>query len=478
MSAVSSVSVLPLVSFADQQSKLLISQGGSPGAGFGLVNRLGIIHAAGYGLADRERNIPYTTSTVQLLASVSKPISGTLVCYLAQQGTNSICNAVGWPAATSYIQQNLTVKDVLAHRSGIPEYYGVYPESIGYSRKDIISTLGTAPNAVFRDTFNYTDLPFTQATEQVCASVGRTFDQATAELFQRLNMPNTSTDYQPSKYIGYIKNSAGKWLPFPNYDNSQQVAAGGVYSTLLDMSNFVQFHLAEPYQPRPTILPAFYDPIYSINTSFCGGRMSHGSGSDVSYYGLGLQSTYLLLNGHRYLVYSHSGALYNVHTAIYWCPELDLGIVTFTNSLVNGYPEALSISLLGLAAGDSTETARGVYNVINQTVTTDFANLTCPIVALAGPSVKQANYNSSIDGTYTNPSNGQVTLSNGRVQVGKLAPVVFTLSSTVKNGYDFALANRQGIPFGGSFIVNGSTLRLTYGCMTTIYTRANAIDTN
>ena len=83
-----------------------------------------IVYKGAFGLANREWNIPNTTDTKFMIGSVSKSLTATLMLIQVQKGLVDLNKTIsdylpefkGKPAA------NVTIKQLLSHTSGIPNY--------------------------------------------------------------------------------------------------------------------------------------------------------------------------------------------------------------------------------------------------------------------------------------------------------------------------------------------------------------------
>src|SRR4030095_2792444 len=87
-------------------------------------------HQKGYGLADIETRIPITTKTTFDLASVSKQFTAMAIMMLAERGKLSYDDTLTkfFPEFPSYAQK-ITVRHLLNHTSGLPDYMGVFRQA-------------------------------------------------------------------------------------------------------------------------------------------------------------------------------------------------------------------------------------------------------------------------------------------------------------------------------------------------------------
>src|SRR5262245_46391314 len=95
-----------------------------------------------YGWANRENRVSATTHTPYMLASSSKPITATVVMVACEQGRmhlNQPINEFLVPRIGSRLgdADAITVRDVLMHRSGVPNYSEAYLSSGSYRPEDL-----------------------------------------------------------------------------------------------------------------------------------------------------------------------------------------------------------------------------------------------------------------------------------------------------------------------------------------------------
>ena len=103
---------------------------GSPGAAVVVVHNGKVVHEKGYGLADIETRTPITTKTTFDLASVSKQFTAMAIIMLAERGKLSYGDALTkfFPEFASYAQK-ITVRHLLNHTSGLPDYMNVFRQA-------------------------------------------------------------------------------------------------------------------------------------------------------------------------------------------------------------------------------------------------------------------------------------------------------------------------------------------------------------
>jgi CubicO group peptidase (beta-lactamase class C family) len=84
-----------------------------------------VLLAAGYGMANRERQIPFTASTVAQIGSITKPFTATAIADLVRRGKLRYADSLGGlfdnlPAAA----RGITIDMLLSHKAGLAEACG------------------------------------------------------------------------------------------------------------------------------------------------------------------------------------------------------------------------------------------------------------------------------------------------------------------------------------------------------------------
>lgn len=447
-----------VVEYAKYKCEQFLNEGNGPGIGIAIVTKDSVLLCQGHGLEDVEKETKFTSSTVTLLASVSKTISGTLVGMLAKSciGPDLYQTNMDMKTSDTYVTNNLKVQDCLSHRAGIPEQYGTYNRFVGYTRSSIIRNLPNVSNSDFRNSHKYTNIPFTHAVEKAINTTGISLDTAYNRLFRTLNMPNTSINYLPSKYKGYYQLDKDEWYPLFDYNVEEQVSAGGIYSTVEDMSMFLQFHLQQLDLPddEKEVSPEFYKGVYTK--------------ADGSIQGTGININFHTTNGVSYRLFGHSGALSNVRSRIIFSSELDFGLYIVTNSAVNAFAEVLSVVLLDILLGITIQEADEKFESMYEPTCDVFKEQIIPLdFNVDGVPINRIG----VTGVFHNDEYQDVTIySNGSISLGKLRPVKLHLLT--KDRYDFLLFNKFDVPYRGILqILNSYSISIEYWSEVRIFTK-------
>ena len=152
-----------------------------PGVAVGIVYHDSLVFARGFGLSDVSARRPVDDRTVFAIASSTKPFTATALAMLVGEKKIAWDDPVtkylpGLTLYDPYVTRELTVRDLLSHRSGLPRvdwtWYGAE-----LSRKDLLAHLRyVKPTWSFRSNFGYQNLMYVTAGELVAAVSGRPWE--------------------------------------------------------------------------------------------------------------------------------------------------------------------------------------------------------------------------------------------------------------------------------------------------------------
>ena len=332
-----------------------IQENALPGLAIAVVFQDKAVYAKGFGVRDVNTNAPIDADTVFQLASVSKPIGATVVAELVGEGKivwDSKLNVLDPTFAMfdPWVTREITIRDMYAHRSGLPEHAGDLLEDLGFNRAEILFRLRYQhPGSSFRSHYAYTNFGLTEAALAAAKAYGLDWEKASEEkLCRPLGMTSTSSRYadfvaRKNKALGHVLVD-GKWVQKFKRDPDAQSPAGGVSSSVNDVAKWTRLQLANgkfegkqivdekalAETNHPHMLTGF-NPFTQMPTFY-------GLGWNVSYD----QEGRLRLN--------HSGAFdLGAATYVNLVPSEQLGIVVLTNAYPIGMAEALGTTFLDIA---------------------------------------------------------------------------------------------------------------------------------
>src|SRR5882762_2079711 len=332
-----------------------IQENALPGLAIAVVFQDKVVYAKGFGVRDVNTKAPVDADTVFQLASVSKPIGSTLVAELVGEGK------ITWDSKLSvldptfamfdpWVTHEITIRDMYAHRSGLPEHAGDLLEDLGFARGEILYRLRYQhPGSSFRSHYAYTNFGMTEGGIAAAKAYGLDWEKASEEkLYQPLGMTSTSSRYadfmaRRNKALGHVLID-GKWVQKFKRDPDAQSPTGGVSSSVNDVAKWIRLQLADgkfdgkqivgekPLSEthHPHMLTGF-NPFTNMPT----------------FYGLGWNVSY---DEQGRLRLNHSGAFdLGAATFVNLVPAEQLGIVVLTNAYPIGVAEALGTTFLDTA---------------------------------------------------------------------------------------------------------------------------------
>ncbi len=357
----------------DGLAEELMSKSGIPGMAVAVVHGGKTLYAKGFGVKNNTASDDATNKvdadTVFQLASLSKPLSATVVATLVGQNKVSwdtpIVSKLPWFALSDpAVTQMLTVGDLFAHRSGLPDHAGDRLEDIGYDRRQVLDRLRQLPLAQFRTSYAYTNFGLTAGAEAVAEGTGKSWEVLAAEtLFQPLGMADTSYQFEdfegrPDRAVGHI-HIDGRYEPRYVRDAQAQSPAGGVSSSVNDLTRWMAMVLADgQHDGKPLIDPQALLP--AVTPQIVSARGTEPAMRSGFYgYGFNVSTT----SGARAEL-SHSGAFeLGAATNVLFLPSADVAIVALTNATPAGVPEALTAQFADLVQfGEVREDWYALYN--------------------------------------------------------------------------------------------------------------------
>jgi CubicO group peptidase (beta-lactamase class C family) len=93
-----------------------------------------ILFSKGYGLADRSSHIPTAPDSRFNIGSVSKQFTAAAILLLQQDGKLHTANPLGqYLASIPDVWKPITLRQLLSHTSGIPDYAGTLPDALKFN---------------------------------------------------------------------------------------------------------------------------------------------------------------------------------------------------------------------------------------------------------------------------------------------------------------------------------------------------------
>jgi CubicO group peptidase (beta-lactamase class C family) len=429
----------------------LMTATGLPGMSVAVVRGHQTVYAKGFGTRIVGENLPVDPDTVFQLASLSKPIGAMVVAHQVGIGTLSWNTPVRahlpWFALKDpTVSSEVTVGDMYAHRSGLPDHAGDLLEDMGYDQATILERLRYLPLAPFRRSYFYTNFGLTAGAISVANATG--LDWATLSertLYRPLGMTSTSSRYadflaRANRATGHVRRN-GQWkVGFGSMPDAQS-PAGGVSASANDMAKWLTMMLgAGVFNGQRlvdnTALTAAISPQAQTHPA--------GKGQDAGYYGFGFNV------GKRAgrMSYSHSGGFAaGAATNFVVVPSTGCAIVALTNGFPIGVAETLTAQFFDLVQFGSIK--RDWLALYGQALA-EMTKPTGSLVGVAPPAApRPARSLATYTGIYNNDYYGPVNVTEADrsllLTIGA-APLRLPLSHWDGDTFTFRLVNENAAP--------------------------------
>ncbi|HZX88303.1 MAG TPA: serine hydrolase [Reyranella sp.] len=324
-----------------------------PGLSVAVVYRDEIVLLDGFGVREIGKPAAVGADTVFQLASVSKPLSATVVAGLVSDGKVSWDSRIrdidpGFALQDELAAANVTIRDLFAHRSGLPGHVGDDIEELGFTQGEILQRLRLAkPAYSFRNGYSYSNFGLTEGAVAAARFSGRSWEETCEEkLYKPLGMNSTSSRHRD--FMNQANRAAlhvrvdGEWASFTRRNADAQAPAGGASSTARDLAQWLRLLLADGQHDGRQVIAKEALQQTHVPASVRGIDPKTGA---AAFYALGWNVDY---RDHG-VEWSHAGAFSaGARTLVHLIPGEQLGIVVLSNAFPTGVPEGIAKSFFDL----------------------------------------------------------------------------------------------------------------------------------
>ncbi len=320
----------------------------------------------GYGVREMDKTAKVDPTTLFAIASNTKAFTAASLSILADEGKLSLDDRVidhlpWFRMSDPYVTQEMRLRDLLAHRSGLGLGAGdlLYWPGTDYSTAEVARRLKDVPlSGSFRGQYAYDNILYGVAQLVIEKASGQSYAQfLQRRIFDPLGMRDTrfnSDALRPRDNVatGHAKADFKDLQPAPRMSWNNVSGAGGIYSSVHDMSRWMRMQLAggtyrdakgvehrlfsEDRQramwsvvtPIPVPKPVVPE-LETARPNFLG----YGEGWQLSDY-----------RGEK-LVW-HTGGWPGMVSRVTLVPERNLGVVVLTNAELSGAFHAVTMRAL------------------------------------------------------------------------------------------------------------------------------------
>ncbi|MCF6185059.1 MAG: serine hydrolase [Bacteroidales bacterium] len=328
-----------------------------PGMAVAVVQGDSIAFAKGYGIKEFGRKGKVDSKTLFAVASNTKSFTAAALSQLVDEGKlnwdDKVIDYLPWfRMYNDYVTGEMTVRDLLCHRSGLKTFSGdlLWYET-NYSQDEVIKRARyLKPEYGFRAHFGYSNIMVSAAGRIIPEITGDSWQNyIRTHFFKPLGMTSSLLSVKQLKnkknvamphYVAEGKDPLP--IAYMQWDNVAPAAA--VISNVEDMSNWLILQMNNGVFKGDIILSA--KQIWEMHSTQTPDNMNRGwakyfPGKHFSTYGLG----WSLFDYKGVKVVNHSGGADGMISQMMIVPEKKIGIVILTNS-VNYLPTALMYYVL------------------------------------------------------------------------------------------------------------------------------------
>lgn len=306
-----------------------------------------VIHSKGYGVTSVQTKQPVNELTNFQIASNSKAFTTAALAILNEQGklkwTDRVKDFIPeFRMYNDYVTENFTIEDLLTHRSGMGLGVGdlmFFPDGSDFTVKDVVTDFQYfKPQSAFRTKFDYDNLLYIVAGEVIARVSGMSYENFVQKrIIEPLQMNHTYVGSLLTDKVNLaMPHSAttGTIRQIESYEIGIGSAAGGIFSNANDMAKWVLMHLNKgKYGENNSRLFSAQNQqqMWTIHTVLPSNQSARYN-SHFAGYGLG----WFLKDMKGNLYVQHTGGLPGMLSEVTMIPDLNLGIIVFTNTEQGG----------------------------------------------------------------------------------------------------------------------------------------------
>jgi CubicO group peptidase (beta-lactamase class C family) len=307
-----------------------------PGAAIGIVDENGLIYAKGFGVSEMRDCTPISSETGFYLLSTTKSFTGMLAAILQDKGIVKLDQSLSdyfpnlrMPAPLNPAQ--ITLRQLLTHgkpfSNGALNFRPTIPANIDTAQSLYILSRYSTPEP---PGFEYSNTGYTLASIIIDQASGRSWRELIGEeIFDPLEMTNSTAYMEVAQQRDFaprysIDKHRGLYR-VPNKLEAQMHAAGGIVSTVGDLSRWLMVNLNEGRLHGRQVIPAAVV------------RQAHAPQIQFDWkyqqfrrYAYGLGVHHADYDGDL-LIHHFGGAIH-----VSFMPKHHLGVIVLTNNVVAG----------------------------------------------------------------------------------------------------------------------------------------------
>ena len=401
-----------------------------PGAAVAIVKDGRVVIARGYGVKKLGAPAPVTSRTRFGIASNTKLFTATALGILVEEGKIEwdapvIRYLPGFAMYDPWVTREITVRDLLVHRSGLGLGAGDllwWPAST-YDRKEVVRRLRyIKPATSFRSAYAYDNVLYQVAGELVEAVTGQTWEQfMSSRVLAKVGMTQSNVSHSDMSGPDIATPHAeveGTVRPIAPFTGESTNPAGGINSTAEDMAKWMIVQLdSGRLGDGSRLYPATTTrQLWRIVTPLVANPPPPAlswTGANFRGYALGVNVTEY--QGRKML--THTGGLPGYVSQVTMIPELRLGVAVLTNQESGSAFQSITLRALDAYLGVPPHDYPAIFASFDREALARAQRIESEASAkrdsASGPSLPVATY----AGSYNDPWYGDIAIAeeNGKL---------------------------------------------------------------
>ena len=312
-----------------------------PGLALAIVRNDSVILAKGYGVRTLGKPDRVNERTIFAIGSSSKAFTSMAVAMLVDQGKVKWDDPAtkylpGFQLFDPYVTREITVRDLLSHRSGLARGDMLWYAAQDLPRDSILYHVRyLKPSWSLRSRFGYQNIMYLAAGQLAARVNNKSWDQVIRErIFQPLGMSSSNTSTKDLERLPDVASpheeieDTVRIIPYHNIDNIGP--AGSINSNAVDMAQWVRFQLSRgKVGGKPLLSAGAFDEMQTPQTIMPleGPWKLMMQDAHFGSYGMG----WILHDYHGRKIVQHGGNIDGMHALVGLMPEEKTGLVILTN---------------------------------------------------------------------------------------------------------------------------------------------------
>lgn len=325
---------------------------GVPGLGLAIIKDGKIIIQKGYGFRDIGKKLPVNKDTLFVGASTSKAFTAFGIGLLVDSGELNWDTPVdryisGFEMADSDISSQVTPRDMLSHRTGLPRHDYVWYANPDITSEEIVKRLPALEfSQPLRAKWQYNNIMYLTTGYLIETLQGQSWETFTHNnIFVPLGMKRSNFSVKEmakdsNHATAYTEDEERNIIPIPLREVDNIGPAGSINSSVADYAKWVQMHLNKGKHNNEQLIQA------ATLSEIMAPHIPVGGKPEFSEFSHTLYALGWFTDNYRgYRRVQHGGNLDGFTARVTLFPDQNMGSVIFVNKEASQLPGVLSIDL-------------------------------------------------------------------------------------------------------------------------------------